>query len=262
MLRHLRFKLTLLYLIAALVLAVSIGAGTYSLISYYFQESTDHALKVKMGLQFASLDLPLPLDLYQAVHLAGLVITLTPNPTEVFLEEHDTERHQELQESELADIYVIPLTSSGEIPAGFTASLSNTTIDQDAKASAMVNGYDLRTIKSQDGSSVRLLTYRVSGLKDIQLFQIGRFLNTQKTVLKNLMNTMMLLGAIAILFIGFAAWILAGRTLRPTQRAWEKQQAFVANASHELRTPLTLIRAGTEVAYRNAGTHRGKTTSW
>jgi signal transduction histidine kinase len=38
--------------------------------------------------------------------------------------------------------------------------------------------------------------------------------------------------------------------LLPAQRAWDQQQAFVANASHELRTPLTLMRASTEVALR------------
>ncbi len=41
-----------------------------------------------------------------------------------------------------------------------------------------------------------------------------------------------------------------GRSLIPAQPAWERQQAFVANASHELRTPLTLMRASAEVAQR------------
>jgi len=36
----------------------------------------------------------------------------------------------------------------------------------------------------------------------------------------------------------------------PAQEAWERQQAFIANASHELRTPLTLLRASAEVAQR------------
>jgi len=50
--------------------------------------------------------------------------------------------------------------------------------------------------------------------------------------------------------VGAGSWWLAGRTLRPAQQAWEKQQTFVANASHELRTPLTLLRASAEVAQR------------
>jgi signal transduction histidine kinase len=50
--------------------------------------------------------------------------------------------------------------------------------------------------------------------------------------------------------LGAASWWLAGRSLIPTQRAWEQQQTFVANASHELRTPVTLMRASAEVALR------------
>ncbi len=65
---------------------------------------------------------------------------------------------------------------------------------------------------------------------------------------------MIILGGIETLFIGIAAWVLSGRTIRPTQQAWERQQTFVANASHELRSPLTLIRAGVEVALRGTKT--------
>jgi signal transduction histidine kinase len=54
--------------------------------------------------------------------------------------------------------------------------------------------------------------------------------------------------------VGAASWWLAGRSLAPAHAAWEKQQAFVANASHELRTPLTLVRATAEVAQRGLPT--------
>jgi signal transduction histidine kinase len=55
---------------------------------------------------------------------------------------------------------------------------------------------------------------------------------------------------VAALFVGGASWWVAGRSLAPARRAWDRQQAFVANASHELRTPLTLVRASAEVARR------------
>ena len=38
--------------------------------------------------------------------------------------------------------------------------------------------------------------------------------------------------------------------MRPIRAAFEKQQAFVADASHELRTPLTILRAQTEYLQR------------
>ncbi len=49
-----------------------------------------------------------------------------------------------------------------------------------------------------------------------------------------------------IALIGAAAWVLAGRTLRPIRDAHVRQRRFVADASHEMRTPLAAIRATAE----------------
>jgi signal transduction histidine kinase len=53
-----------------------------------------------------------------------------------------------------------------------------------------------------------------------------------------------------VVSVGAGSWWLAGRSVKPAQQAWDRQQSFVANASHELRTPLTVLRASTEVARR------------
>jgi signal transduction histidine kinase len=49
--------------------------------------------------------------------------------------------------------------------------------------------------------------------------------------------------AIMALISGGLGWLVAGRVLRPLERAYDAQRQFVANASHELRTPLTASRA-------------------
>ncbi len=64
---------------------------------------------------------------------------------------------------------------------------------------------------------------------------------------------MLALSSVSVLLLGWGSWLLAGRSLVPAQEAWDRQQAFVANASHELRTPLTLLRASAEVAQRKLG---------
>ena len=53
--------------------------------------------------------------------------------------------------------------------------------------------------------------------------------------------------AVAVVVSLGAGWWLAGRALRPVQRAYEAQAGFAADASHELRTPLTFVRQGVEV---------------
>lgn len=57
------------------------------------------------------------------------------------------------------------------------------------------------------------------------------------------------LGGIGAALLG--GLFMAGRAVRPTREAFDRQRAFVADAYHELKTPLTLIRADAEmVLYR------------
>ena len=51
----------------------------------------------------------------------------------------------------------------------------------------------------------------------------------------------------ALVVLG-AAWLLAGRALRPVRRAMETQRVFMADASHELRTPIAVVRAHAEAS--------------
>ncbi len=259
MLRQLRIRLTLLYLFASIFLSLAVGGGTYTLVNYYFRSINDQALWVKMGLQFAALDIPLPVDLYEAVKLEGLVIT---NPTSdpdndeddshESSEDHYEEDEDGLKENELADIFVNPLSQTGTLILDISSQYSSGVVDSAAVLAAQKNGYDFRTIKTSSGVPVRLFTYVVPEGEKVQVFQIGRYLSEQQKVLRNLLNTMILVGGVVTLFFGLASWLLAGRTIKPSQLAWDKQLTFIANASHELRAPLTLIHAGVEISLRKA----------
>jgi signal transduction histidine kinase len=70
--------------------------------------------------------------------------------------------------------------------------------------------------------------------------------NAQSTLLLRLLA----LNLGTLLLGGGAAYLLAGRTLRPIEEAMDAQGRFTADASHELRTPLTAMRAEIEVALR------------
>ncbi len=60
-------------------------------------------------------------------------------------------------------------------------------------------------------------------------------------------RTRVILLAVALVAGGtLAAWILAGRSIRPTAVALAQQERFLADAAHELRTPIAAIRATAE----------------
>ena len=62
-----------------------------------------------------------------------------------------------------------------------------------------------------------------------------------------------------ILFVSSGlSYFLAGKTLKPIQRAMEKQEQFTVDASHELRTPLSVIKTNLEVALREKDWNKDK----
>jgi len=260
MLKRLRFQLTLLYLASSVVLALLVGGGAYSLVRYYFQSTNDQALKVKIGVSIINLGIPVPVYFEGALDQAGFAYNAISTPTiplhsetdEGILSGDSDERQFFEQQSDLADIYLLPLNIDGDLVTGFSSSSSAIPVNLEAIAAAKIKGFDIRTYTNQYGYPVRLLTYVITSNEKIQVFQAGRFLTEQQNVLKQLLQTMIITGGLVTLLFGAAAWLLAGRTIKPSQQAMEKQQTFVANASHELRAPLTLIHAGVELGLRKA----------
>ena len=79
---------------------------------------------------------------------------------------------------------------------------------------------------------------------------VGESVQAQETALSELLELLLILGAIALLGAGLGGLFLANRALAPARLAWANQQRFIADAAHELRTPLTLLRADAEVLLR------------
>jgi len=222
MLNRLRWRLTLLYLLAALLLVVLVGAGAYQLLRRSLLQVADRALEYRLNVELASIGEPPP----------GGSAALLPAGQET-------------------GIYVYPLSRQGTILFDPNLFAPPTPPDWDAGRAALQNGRDLRTLWTADGLPVRLLTYRLARSDEFALLQLGYPLSDQQTLLTDFITGQALLAAALILVTGVASWWLAGRDIHASQRAIEQQRTFVANASHELRAPLTLIRAGIEVAQRS-----------
>jgi signal transduction histidine kinase len=276
MLRKLRWQLSLLYVLAAAVLIALIGGGAYGLLTYYFEASTDLALQYKVALEYTKNGQPVPPDLQtadQAWQTSRKLPTTTPFPVENEDDGGDDNKesektseqpigslpesggeHEEYYDSELASIFLLPINTQGQLISNPNAYTLSFPLDSQAITAALANGSDFRTVRQDDGSRVRLFTFRVSDEDDLAVLQVGRSLKDQDRLLSQLLAGLAVLGGLSVLIVGIGSWWLAGRSLIPAQQAWDRQQTFVANASHELRAPLTLLRASAEVACRGLDT--------
>lgn len=70
-------------------------------------------------------------------------------------------------------------------------------------------------------------------------------------MLQTLPTEVFLASVAGVLFSILAGFYLAGRSLVPIRRSWDKQQQFVADASHELRTPTSVIQTRAELLFRH-----------
>jgi signal transduction histidine kinase len=82
--------------------------------------------------------------------------------------------------------------------------------------------------------------------KDWGYLQVARSLQDFDDYLKNVAWILLLGLPLAIILIGFSAWILTGLAIKPVSESYYQIQQFTADAAHELRTPLAAILATIE----------------
>ena len=248
MLNNLRLRLSLLYLLVAILLVALLSGSTYSVLYYYFQNANDSALKTKLVNVLDAIGAPVPEELETGESRESIT-----KDADDFGEREDDERFphtEEIYEGDLSSIFVLPLDASGQLlfnPNPYEPPMQP---NSDAVNAALVNGIDYRNASLDDGTPARLLTYALSEQAGIEIIQTGKSIGDQIHILNQFLTSLLLIGAVVIVGLGAGSWWMAGRTLASHQKAWDNQQTFIANASHELRTPLTLIRASAEAAQR------------
>ena len=254
MLKKLRWQLTALYLGISMMFIVAVGGGLYVLLRYYFQATTDMALKFRLAQELTLIEAPIPPEITSSGNfLKGNFSVFRLFGLHFGGEEADDPLHgysEHAYEGELAPIFVLGLSDTGtSVENGNPA--PPVSIDPEAAQFTAEGAMDLRTILLSDGTPIRLLTYRLPPGFMLSLIQLGRPTGDQARILRDYLTGLICLSILSLVMLGLGSWVLAGASLKPAQEAFEQQQAFVANASHELRTPLTIIRASAELAGRS-----------
>ncbi|MGD0805892.1 MAG: HAMP domain-containing sensor histidine kinase [Anaerolineales bacterium] len=270
MFRFLRLRLTLLYLLGALLLVAGVDAAVYLLLQKENQTSIDVALEHRAALALHEVGEPLPpalargeLEWYAG---RGGVPTIAAVPTAGENSETEGEGNGETTpapavgsaavwqtgepefDAELSPITLAAIRTDGGVD--ILTGAKNLSVQTESVSAALQNGLDFRTIDGSSGSRIRLLTLRLIGVPGYSALQVGRSLTDQDRTMANLAMVLLEAGVAFAAVLGAVSWWLSGRALRSAQEAWDKQQAFIAHAGHELRTPLTMIRAAAEVTQR------------
>ncbi len=276
MFRFLRLRLTLLYLLGALLLVAAVGAAVYILLQDRYRASIDLALEHRAALALHEVGEALPAALAKGelewyAERGGSLPAATPIETgnDDSGESNDDGKSEAIatptpsplispatlwQAGEVEfDAELSPISLTAARTDGGTDSISggkNIYYDPSSADAAILNGIDFRTVKDSSGQRIRLLSLRLAGVPGYTALQVGRSLEDQDRILADLVKGLLEWGVVFALVMAAVSWWLSGRALRSAQAAWDKQQAFIAHAGHELRTPLTMIRAAAEITQR------------
>jgi Signal transduction histidine kinase len=271
MFRFLRLRLTILYLLGALLLVAAVDAAVYLLLQHNYQTSIDLALEHRAALALHEVGEPLPPALARGEQEWYTGRGGAPTPAllpggeepEASSDAGDTENQETPTvapvvlwqagepefDSELSPITLAAIREDGGVD--IISGGQNLSVDPVAVAAARQSGLDFRTVEESSGKRIRLLTLRLSGVPGYSLLQVSRSLTDQDRTMADLVMGLLEWGVVFAFVLAAVSWWLSGRALHSAQEAWEKQQAFVAHAGHELRTPLTMIRAAAEVTQRH-----------
>jgi len=117
--------------------------------------------------------------------------------------------------------------------------------------------YVLNAYKNQDYSFVidnidnidyRIYTKFFRNAGKMGVLQLYQDITMEFFILNHLKKILTAASLMSAFVLTIVSWFLAGLSISPVKKAWQRQKEFVADASHELRTPLSVIQTNLDAA--------------
>lgn len=199
-----------------------------------------------------------------AVLAAGILVTVV-----AFLDrEIDADIEHVLKESEGLitlgqgdESIALPIAFGPVFLFGFTSGGVVTHNPRDLPVYSVIPVHVVQEVASTQGTE--RLTLAVSGERyrvhlepvvvageTLGVLAAGRSLARRDVEVRLFTTTLVGGGAVWTVLASVAAYLIAGRALRPVREAYARQEEFVAGAAHELRSPIGVIRAASEIGLR------------
>ncbi len=254
MFRRLRMQLTLLYAGLTALLIIGISVALISWLNQQFTNAADAALYLRMTREIDERDLPMPaalLGYYQLItdddgHSYDVTVDelsqYLPSETPLYVASAGSDPGN-------ASLFVVNVNAEG-LAIRDSKAIPPVPLNYPSLLAAVANGtnFDIRTVDDGKNNQFRILSYHTQQPDTIHYIQIGRSLQEYQRLQQQIIWGMIVIDAVMVGGVGLLSWLLSGRLVAPTERAYAQQQRFIAHASHEFRTPISIMRAAAELA--------------
>ena len=103
-------------------------------------------------------------------------------------------------------------------------------------------------IDNIDNIDYRIYTKFFRNAGKIGVLQLYQDITMEFFILNHLKKILTIASLLSAVILTIVSWFLAGLSISPVKKAWQRQKEFVADASHELRTPLSVIQTNLDAA--------------
>ena len=236
-------RMALVNAAVVLLLIAVVGFGMVAVARYVMIQQADQALKDQANV--AALD--------WGPNLAtGQPIPVADRPIDGDGDGHDGDDKLEAEELlDSGDLIAFGFDAQGTLVANPRGMRMTELPEQQAVVEALTGHDGYQTVSLHDEPDVRVYTMPIEvDHQVVGAVQIVRNQKDLRSAIRAIELAALVAAAIGALGAVPTGLYLAKRAMRPIDRAFRRQQAFIADASHELRTPLAVVRANTELVRR------------